>query len=129
MLVGLLKQCQCTIDLQVVEADVAPLTRQFVTLGHTVELAIFHVDVIHLAGIGHADHQYTVARLLAGYVLHPYVTYCGVESSAAYLARLIVGIDLQHGFLTLSNSDVAHVDVLDDAAATGVGFYAKHTVQ
>ena len=99
---------------------------------HTVELAVAHGDVVD--GIGQlgvvvAHNHDAVLRLLAGHVLHRHVAHLRIEAAAAHLAGLVVGVDLQHGLAALAHGDVAHVDVLNDAATTRVSLDAQHAVQ
>ena len=116
VLIGFLQQYYGAVHLQVVEAYVTVLTGHGVACCHTVELTVLDIDVIHLTVVGHADNHHAVFRLLTRHVLHPYVAHGGVETTAAHLARLVVGIDFQHRLLALSDGDVAHVDVLNHTA-------------
>ena len=98
----------------------------------TVELAVANGDVVHRISqlrVFVAHNHDAVLRLLAGDVLHGDVAYGGIESTTANLAWLVVSIDFQHRLATLTDGDVAHVDVLDDAATARVGLDAQHTVQ
>ena len=86
---------------------------------NTVELTVLDCDVVD--GVGQflvlvAHNHDAVFRLLARHVLHRHIAYGGIESSAAGFLGLVVGIDFQHGLLTLAYGDVAQVDVLNHAA-------------
>ena len=133
MLVGLFLQYQRAVDHQVVVGDVLRLANLVDGLAvHPVELTVPDGDVVHRIGqlgVVVTHNHDAIFRLLAGHVLHRHVTNGGVESATAHLARLVVGVDFQYSLLALSYGDVAHVDVLDDATATGVGLDAQHTVQ
>ena len=133
MLVGLLLEHERTVDEEIVKMEVLSFARLVdgITV-NAVEPTILHVYVIY--GVCQflvfvANNHHTVFRLLASDVLHVDILDGGVEASAAYLLRLVVGIDFQHSFAALSHFHVAEVDVFDDTAATRVGLDAEHTVQ
>ena len=133
VLVGRVGEHQRAVDEEVVVVDAAGQSYLMDGLVvYAVEVAVLDGDVID--GIGQlrvlvADNHHTVFRLLAGDILHRHVAHGGVESAAAHLARLVVGVDFQYGFLALPHGDVAHVDILDDAATARVGLDAQHAVE
>ena len=88
-------------------------------VGYTVELTVLHINVVH--GIGEllvlvSYYHNAVLALFACHVLHIYVLHRRIESAAAHLFRLVVGVYLQHSLLALSHLNVTEIDVLDYTA-------------
>ena len=133
MLIRFVLKHQRTVNHKVVVGDVLRKTNLMDGLTiDTVELAVLDSDVID--GIGQLGvvityNHHTILRLLAGNILHRDVADGRIETTTAHLAGLVVGIDLKHGLATLPNSDVAHVDILDDASTAGVRLDTQHAVQ
>ena len=101
-------------------------------VGDTVELAVFHINVVHSIGeflVLVSHYHNAVLALLACHVLHIYVLHRRVESAAAHLFRLVVGVYLQHSLLALSHLNVTEIDVLDDTAAARVCLDAEHALK
>ena len=99
---------------------------------YTVELTILNRDVVDSISqlrILITNNHHAIFRFLTGYILHRHITNDGVETTTAYLTRFIIGINLQYSLATLTNPDVADIDVLDDTTSTRVCLDAKHTVQ
>ncbi len=82
-----------------------------------------------VADVLEALDLHTEFALLAGDVLKIYVLDGGGEAAVALLALLVDQIDFEHGLVALAHLDVAHEDVLDDAAAARVGLDADHAVK
>ncbi len=120
---------QAAVDVQVFEVDVARLALHVVAFGHAVELAVLHVDVIHVDAGVKCDDLHSIFALLTGDVLKVDVAHCGQIAAAANLVVLIVEVDFQHRLGALSHGDVACVDVFDHAAAASVGLYAYHSLK
>ncbi len=129
MLVGHFGERQAAVDVQVVEVHVACLTFDVVAFGHAVELAVLHIDVIHVGASVEGDYLHAILALLARDVLKVDVAHCGQITAATNLVVLIVEIDFQHRFAALSHGDVACIDVFYHSTAAGVGLYANHTLQ
>ena len=133
MLVRHLLQYQRAVDEEILVTDV--LSQAHLVDGlvvDTVEAAVPDRDVVHRIGelwVLVADNHDAVLRALTGDVLHGDVTHGGVETTAAHLAWLVVGVNLQHGLAALPDGDVTHVDVLDDTTTAGVGLDTQHAVQ
>ena len=133
VLVRRILQDERTIDEQVVVSDVlcqANLMDGLVV--DAVELTVLDGDVID--GVGQlriliANNHHAVFRLLAGNILHRHVADGGVEATAANLTWFIVGVQFEDSLATLTNGNVAHIDVLNDTATTGVRLDAEYTVE
>ena len=99
---------------------------------HTIELTVLNSDIVD--GVSQlriliANNHHTVFRLLTSDIFHRYIADGGVETTTAHLTRFIVGVKLEDGLATLTNSDVAHIDILDDTTAARVRLDAQHTVE
>ena len=97
-----------------------------------IELTVLNGDIVD--GVGQlriliANNHDAIFRLLASDILHRHIADSGVETTAANLTGLVVGVQFQHCLTTLTNGDVAHIDVLDDTTTARIGFYAEHTVE
>ena len=131
--VGEVAEHQTAVNRQVVPVEVLRMSYLMHSLvGDTVELAVLHVYVVHgicefLVLVSH--YHYAVLALLACHVLHIDVLHRGIETSAAHLFRLIVGVYLQHRLLALSYFHIAEIYVLHDTATTGVCLDAKHALK
>ena len=132
-LVGFVGEDEVSVNHQVVEVNILRLTCEVIGLAiDTLELTVVYIDVINgisqrISFIAHNHH--TILRLLAGDILHRHVANGGVETTAANLFGLIIGIDLEYSFLTLAHGDIAHVDVLNDTTTAGVSLDAEHAVE
>ena len=129
VLVGLLRQAERAVHEEVLVTDVAGPAGNLVALGHMIELAVADVDVANVADGVETDNQHAISGLVAGNVVDVDVAHGRVETSAADFVVLVVEVNLDDSLAALSHLDVAHVDVLDDAAATGVCLDAQHAVQ
>ena len=133
MFIGFLLQYQRTIDNEVLVLHVLCQADLVDGLAdNTVKLAVANSNIINCVrqlGVFVAHYHNAVLRLLTRHVLHRYVAHSGVETTTANLLWFVVSINLQHGLATLTDCDVAHVDVLNDATTTRVGFDAQYTVQ
>ena len=58
-----------------------------------------------------------------------YIAHGRSEATVALFPVLILQIDAQYGFSTLSYGDVAYKYIFDDSTPAGTGFYADHPVQ
>ena len=99
---------------------------------YTVELTVLDGDVVDCVGqlgVVVAHNHDTIFGLVAGHILHGDVAHRGVETTAANLTRLVVGVDLQHSFAALADNDVAHVDILNDTAAARICLDAQYAVE
>ena len=92
-------------------------------------MTVLDIDVVNKCILVQSDNLYTILRLLTGNILHIYVANDGVVATAANLVVLVVQINLQHALLTLANSNVTHVDILDDTTTAAVGFDTQHALQ
>ena len=129
VLVGHFGERQSAVHIEFVEGNVAGLAGDGVTLLHTVEPTVPHGDIVDKRVLFQSDDLYTVARLLAGDILHQYIAHRGIVATTANLVVLIVQVDFQHTLAALAHRDILHEDILDDAASARVGLDAQHTVQ
>ena len=131
--VGEIAQHEAAVNHKVVPMQLLCMSYLVDTLvGDAIELAVLYIYVID--GICEflvlvSYYHYAVLALLACHVLHVNVLHRGIESAAAHLLRLVVGVYLQHSLLALSHFYVAEVDVLDDAATTRVCLDAEHALK
>ena len=129
VLVGHLGQGQRTVDKKVVELHVAGLAGREIARLHTIEPAILHKDVVYVSVFLETDDLDAVFRLLAGDILHIDATHRGIVAATADFIVLVVEVDLQHRLLADAHLDIFHIDVLDDATATGIGLDAQYAFQ
>ena len=129
MLVGHLRQGQGTVDKEIVELHVARLARREIARLDAVKLTVFHENVVHIGIFLETDNLNTIFRLLAGDIFHIDIAHRGVVAAAADLIMLVVEVDLQYTLLADAHLHILHVDVLNDAATTGVGLDAQYTLQ
>ena len=87
------------------------------------------MDIVYVFYFVSTDDEHTIVALLAGNIFHAHVAHGRFKSAVASLSWLIVEVDLEYGFLTLSYGNLAHVDVLDESAAAVVGFDAEDALQ
>ncbi len=121
---------EIAIDVEIVIDHVAGLTCDGDgLLLHTIETAVAHGDVLHIDGGVESDDKDAVVAPVAGHVFHRHVAHQRIEASKASLTGLIVEVDLQHSLTALSYLDVAHVDVLNDAASAIVGLDAQYALE
>jgi len=96
---------------------------------HPVELAVANVDILHIDRVVETDDKNAIVALVAGHIFHVHIAHQGIKATITCLLRLIVEIDFQYGLSALSYFDIAHVDVLDNAAPAVVGLDTEDTVQ
>ena len=111
------------------EADGAGLARDAVATLHAVETAVLDFHIADLRTVLETRDEDTIARTLAGDVLHDDVPDRGRVVATALLARFIVEVDLEHGLAALTDTDVAHVYAFDHAAPTCIRLDAQHAFQ
>lgn len=111
------------------EADVAGLARDAVATLHAVETAVPNLYIADQCAVLETCDEDTIARLPTGDVLHDDVPDRRGIVAAALLARLIVEVDLKHGFTALPNADVAHVYAFYNTAPASIRLDAKHAFQ
>ena len=76
-----------------------------------------------------ADNKDTKLTFFAGYIFQVNVADSRSETTVTILAVLVLEVDAQHGFATLSYGDVTHEHILNQSATTGAGFDADNTVE
>lgn len=133
---GLQLRHELAVDPEIVKHDVAHLTDDVVDVlvtvlafGHAIPLAVLEGDVVDIALIVKAIEEDAVLRFLAGDVLEVHVADNRIVAALALLVRLVVEVDAEDGFAALADGDVADKDILDDAAAAGVGLDADDAVE
>ena len=99
---------------------------QDVVQAHAVKGAILKADAGN-DGVGRADDGEHARAVRGGDVLHDDVAHDGRERAG--VDPRIDEVNGQHLFPDAADLDVAHEDVLDGAAALGVGFQAQGAVQ
>ncbi len=118
------------VDEEVVKLDVAGLAGDaHRSLGDTLEMAVLHRHVAHVLDVRQSDDLHAILAFLARHVLHVDLSHGRLKPPVAYLLGFVIEIDTQHGLVTLSHGDIAHVDILDHATPTVVGLDAEHAVQ
>ena len=129
MLIGHLGESQRTIDKEILKYHVAGLARREIAGLHTVELTILHEDVINVRVFLETDDLDTVFRLFTGDILHIDIAHGGIVTTTADFVVLVVKIDFQNRLLADTHLHIFHIDILNDATATGIGLDAQHTLQ
>ena len=128
-LVSILKN-EVAVYHEVVKLHVACLTSHlYRLLNNASEVTVFNSNVVNILDLVQADDQYTIVTLLAGYILHVYLANSRLEATIADFLSLVVEINLQYCLTTLTNSNVAHVDILNQTTTAVVSLDSQYTLK
>ena len=115
--------------MQVAESHVGGSV-YLVTLLHTVEVAVGHVDVYNVLGRrGQTVDENTIFTLAAVYATDVHVANNGRIDMVAVLFGLIEQVNLEHTLVTYAHVYVANPHVLYYAATAVASLDADHTIQ
>ena len=129
VLVRHLCQGQGSVDKETVELHIAGLAGREIAGFDTIELAVPDQDVVNVGVFLKSDDLNAVFRLFAGDILHIDIAHRGIVAATADFIMLVVEVDFQYRLFADTHLHILHVDVLNDAPATGVGLDAQYTLQ